>query len=80
MKKLFNSLIFGLLFLWQLPQNIVALLWLAFAGKKKVVAYRNYCVAVCAKAGAAPRAVLPQAGTAARKSWNPQYGRPARGG
>ena len=49
MKKLCNVLIFGLLFLWQLPQNLVALAWLALAGKKKVVAYRNYCVAVCAR-------------------------------
>ena len=30
-------------FLWQLPQNLVALLMLPFLGKKTVIRYENYC-------------------------------------
>lgn len=32
-----------LLFLWQLPQNIVALLVMLFIGKMKLVRFENYC-------------------------------------
>lgn len=46
MKKLANILIFCLLFIWQLPQNLVALCWLPFAGRVRKIAYRNYCIAL----------------------------------
>ena len=49
MKKLANILIFCLLFVWQLPQNLVALCWLPFAGRVRVLACRNYCVALAAR-------------------------------
>ena len=49
MKKLCNVLIFGLLFLWQLPQNIVALVWLVVACPVKKIAYRHYNVAYSAR-------------------------------
>ncbi len=49
MKKLCNALIFGLLFLWQLPQNLVALVWLAAAGPAKKIACRHYNVAFAAR-------------------------------
>ena len=39
-----NKLIFALLFLWQLPQNLVALLVMPFLGKLTFVDYRHYCV------------------------------------
>jgi hypothetical protein len=39
-----------ILFLWQLPQNIVALVMLPFLGKKRLVKYENYCWAYeCSK-------------------------------
>ena len=37
-------LLFILLFLWQLPQNLVALAIIPFLGKIKIVAYRNHCL------------------------------------
>ena len=46
MKNLANILIFCLLFVWQLPQNLVALCWLPFAGRVRKIAYRNYCIAL----------------------------------
>ena len=49
MKNLYNALIFGLLFLWQLPQNLVALSWLAVSRPVKKIAYRHYCVAYAAR-------------------------------
>jgi hypothetical protein len=49
MKKIFNALIFFLLFLWQLPQNIVALIMMLFLGKLKLVKYDKYCFAFQAK-------------------------------
>ncbi len=39
-----NKLIFFLLFLWQLTQNLVALLVMPFLGKLTFVDYRHYCV------------------------------------
>lgn len=39
-----NKLLFALLFLWQLPQNLVALLVMPFLGKLTFVDYRHYCV------------------------------------
>ena len=46
MKKVANILIFCLLFIWQLPRNLVALCWLPFAGRVRKIAYRNYCLAL----------------------------------
>lgn len=46
MKKLANILIFCLLFIWQLPQNLVALCWLPFAGRFRILTYRNFCIAL----------------------------------
>lgn len=45
MKKIIDWLIFGGLFLWQLPQNLVALCMMPFMGKLKLVSYKNwnYC-------------------------------------
>ncbi len=39
-----NKLFFALFFLWQLPQNMVALLVMPFLGKLTFVDYRHYCV------------------------------------
>lgn len=39
-----NKLLFALLFLWQLPQNLVALLVMPFLGKLTFVDHRHYCV------------------------------------
>lgn len=38
-----DRLIYLLLFIWQLPQNIVALVMLPFLGSRKLLAYRHYC-------------------------------------
>ena len=43
-RKLIFTLLYILLFLWQLPQNLVALAMLPFIGKPRVVARRNYCI------------------------------------
>lgn len=44
MKAVAHVLLFALLFVWQLPQNIVALLMMPFLGKMHRVCYRNYCL------------------------------------
>jgi hypothetical protein len=45
-----NIIKFVLLFLWQLPQNIVALLMFPFLGEKKKIRYDNYTYAYeCSK-------------------------------
>jgi len=49
MKNPTNILIFSLLFVWQLPQNLVALCWLPFAGRVRKIACRNYCIALSGK-------------------------------
>ncbi|MBO4504326.1 MAG: hypothetical protein J5730_05905 [Bacteroidales bacterium] len=41
---MFRRIVFMFLFVWQLPQNLVALAILPFLGKLKVVARRNYCI------------------------------------
>ena len=41
-----NALVFALLFIWQLPQNLVALLVLLFSKTEGVIAYRHYCFAL----------------------------------
>lgn len=45
MKKTIKIIIFTLLFIWQLPQNIVALIMIPFLGKMKKNKYQNYCYA-----------------------------------
>ena len=45
MDKLVHILKFIGLFLWQLPQNIVALLMMPFLGKLNLIKYENYCFA-----------------------------------
>lgn len=42
MKKLLDYIVFILLFIWQLPQNIVALVMMPFMGKLRLVKYNNY--------------------------------------
>lgn len=49
MKRVIEILKFIGLFLWQLPQNIVALVMLPFLGKLKLVKYHKYCFAFEAK-------------------------------
>ncbi|MBP5650244.1 MAG: hypothetical protein J6X01_04090 [Bacteroidales bacterium] len=41
-----NALIFVLLFIWQLPQNLVAIAILLFSKTEGVIAYRHYCFAL----------------------------------
>lgn len=45
MKKIINYLIFAILFIWQLPQNIVALVMMPFLGKLRLISYRQFCFA-----------------------------------
>lgn len=48
-KKVLHWVKFIGLFIWQLPQNIVALVMMPFIGKMDKVDYRNYCFAFAAK-------------------------------
>lgn len=43
MKKFLHILTFVGLFLWQLPQCIIALLMMPFLGKLTLLSYNNYC-------------------------------------
>ena len=43
MKNFKEVLVFVLLFLWQLPQNLVAIIMLPFIGKLRLIKYENYC-------------------------------------
>lgn len=43
MKKFIELLKFAGLFVWQLPQNLVALVMMPFLGKLELIDYRNYC-------------------------------------
>lgn len=43
MKRFIHILYFIVLFIWQLPQNIVALLMMPFIGKLTLISYKNYC-------------------------------------
>ena len=45
MSKFFNCLIFIALFIWQLPQNLVALVMMPFLGKLRLISYRKFCFA-----------------------------------
>ena len=40
-----HVLLFILLFIWQLPQNIVALVMLPFLGKLELISYKKFCFA-----------------------------------
>lgn len=42
MKTFLDWVKFILLFIWQLPQNIVALVMMPFLGKLRLVSYKNY--------------------------------------
>lgn len=48
-KKVLHWIKFTGLFIWQLPQNIVALIMMPFLGTMLKVDYRNYCFAFGAK-------------------------------
>lgn len=41
--KILNRIIFGVLFLWQLPQNILALILMPTFKELKLLSYDNYC-------------------------------------
>lgn len=43
MRKFFNILAFIVLFLWQLPQNLIAIVMMPFMGNMDLLDYRNYC-------------------------------------
>ena len=43
LKKVAHALVFAALFVWQLPQNLVALCILLFSGKVHRLTYRNFC-------------------------------------
>ena len=45
MEKFIHILKFIGLFLWQLPQNIIALVMMPFLGKLNLIKYENYCFA-----------------------------------
>jgi hypothetical protein len=47
--NILHALVFGLLFIWQLPQNIVALFVMLFSKTEGVIAYRHYCFALKTK-------------------------------
>lgn len=49
MTNILHALVFALLFIWQLPQNMVALLILLFSKTEGVIAYRHYCFALKTK-------------------------------
>ena len=45
LKAIGHVLLFILLFIWQLPQNIVALVMLPFLGKLEFISYKKFCFA-----------------------------------
>ena len=45
LKAIGHVLLFILLFIWQLPQNIVALVMLPFLGKLELISYKKFCFA-----------------------------------
>ncbi len=48
-RRCLHSIVFTLLFLWQLPQNMVALLILLFSKSEGMIAYRHFCFALKTK-------------------------------
>lgn len=49
MNKFFKAMLFVLLFIWQMPQNIIAGILALFIGKKKLISYKHWCFAFEAK-------------------------------
>ena len=47
--NILHALVFALLFVWQLPQNIVAMIVMLFSKTEGVIAYRHYCFALKTK-------------------------------
>lgn len=45
LKKIWHIIVFILLFIWQLPQNLVALVMMPFIGKLEFISYREFCFA-----------------------------------
>lgn len=45
LKTIGHILLFILLFVWQLPQNIIALIMLPFIGKLELISYKKFCFA-----------------------------------
>ena len=45
LKKIGHVILFIILFIWQLPQNIVALIMLPFLGKLELISYKKFCFA-----------------------------------
>lgn len=43
MEKFRNVILFGLSFIWMIPQNLVALVMMPFLGKLRLISYRNLC-------------------------------------
>lgn len=48
-KRVTHSILFAILFVWQLPQNLVALAIMPFLGKLRMVTCRNYCIGLAGK-------------------------------
>lgn len=44
-KKIGHIIVFILLFIWQLPQNLVAIVMMPFLGKLELLSYREFCFA-----------------------------------
>lgn len=45
LKKIGHVIAFILLFIWQLPQNLVAIIMMPFIGKLELISYRQFCFA-----------------------------------
>lgn len=45
LKTIVHLILFILLFIWQLPQNIIALIMLPFLGKLRLISYKKFCFA-----------------------------------
>ncbi len=49
MRKIWHVFVFILLFVWQLPQNLVAMAVLLFAKNVRKITYRHFCFAMVAR-------------------------------
>lgn len=45
LKKIVHVILFILLFIWQLPQNLIALVMMPFLGKLELISYKKFCFA-----------------------------------
>lgn len=45
LKSILHVIVFILLFIWQLPQNIIAIVMLPFLGKLELISYKKFCFA-----------------------------------